>query len=82
MYQATSFCLLGLMKNKLKKLKWRFAKTMPEIPHEYVVRSSENEANFIELFQTINKHGRWGAFRGNRYRYWHPGDGFKYWTMM
>ena len=81
MYQATSFCLLGLMKNKLKNLTWRFAKTMPHIPHQYVVRSSENETDFVALFKTINKHGRCGAFRGNRYRYWQPGDGFKYWTM-
>jgi hypothetical protein len=46
-----------------------------------MVRSSENEADYVELFETINKHGRWGTFRGNRYRYWSPGDGFKYWTM-
>jgi hypothetical protein len=78
---GNEFCLLGLMKNKLKNLTWRFAKTMPDIPHEYVVRSSENEADFVALFETINKHGRWSKFRGNRYRYWQPGDGFQYWTM-
>jgi hypothetical protein len=69
------------MKNKLNNLTWRFAKTMPEIPHEYVVRSPDNEADFVALFETINKHGRWGTFRGNRYRYWYPGDGFKYWSI-
>jgi len=62
-------------------LTWRFAKTMPEIPHEYVVRSPDNEANFAALSETINKHGRWGTFRGNRYRYWYPGNDFKYWTI-
>jgi hypothetical protein len=62
-------------------LTWRFARTMPHTPHEYVVRSPDNEADFVALFETINKHGRWGTFRGNRYRYWHPGDGFRYWTL-
>jgi hypothetical protein len=27
-------------------LRFGFAKTMPEIPHEYVVRSPENESDY------------------------------------
>jgi hypothetical protein len=36
-------------------LRFRFAKTMQEIPHEYVVRSPENESDYSELFDIIRR---------------------------
>jgi hypothetical protein len=36
-------------------LRFRFAKTMPEIPHEYVVRSPENESDYVKLFDIIRR---------------------------
>jgi hypothetical protein len=63
------------------KLVFVFAKTMPANPHEYVVRTADNEAAYVRLFELIAAQGvveRWG---GRRYRYWYPGDGFKYWAM-
>ena len=62
-------------------LRFRFAKTMPEIPHEYVVRSPENESDYVELFDIIRREGRIETWRGNPYRYWYRGDGYKYWAM-
>jgi hypothetical protein len=62
-------------------LRFRFAKTMPEIPHEYVVRSSVNENDYIELFDIIRREGRIEEWRGRLYRYWYRGDGYKYWAM-
>jgi hypothetical protein len=62
-------------------LSFRVAKTMPEIPHEYVVRTPENEAAYVALFNLIvaeGVHGKWGR---SRYQYWYPGDGWKYWRM-
>jgi hypothetical protein len=64
-----------------ENLTFVFAKTMPEIQHEYVKRTPENEKDFLALFDIIQKHGRYGTFRGTRYRYWYRGDGYKYWTM-
>jgi hypothetical protein len=62
-------------------LSFRVAKTMPEAPHEYVVRTPENEAAYVALFTLIGEHGvqeKWGR---QRYQYWYPGDGWKYWRM-
>jgi hypothetical protein len=62
-------------------LSFRVAKTMPEIPHEYVVRTPENEANYVALFHLIIEHGVHEMRRGRQYQYWYPGDGWKYWRM-
>ena len=62
-------------------LSFREAKTMPESPHEYVVRTPENEAAYVALFNLIVEQGvheKWGRYR---YQYWYPGDGWKYWRM-
>lgn len=71
-------------------LTFRFARTMPEVPHEYTVRqTSEPTANaaYDQLFERIQSEGlrelsppRPGKKR-YRNRYWYPGDGFKYWAM-
>jgi len=54
---------------------------MPEAPHEYVVRTPENESAYVALFNLIGEHGvqeKWGRYK---YKYWYPGDGWKYWRM-
>jgi hypothetical protein len=63
------------------RLAFRFAKTMPHIPHEYAVRSPENEADYVTLAQAILDHGIYGYWGKRRYRYLYPGDGWKYWLM-
>ena len=71
----------------IARLVWRFAKTMPHIPHEYAVRSPENEADYIALFEAVQAHGvrEWAPDRPGkrRYknRYFEPGDGWRYWCM-
>jgi hypothetical protein len=62
-------------------LSFRVAKTMPEIPHEYVVRNPENEEAYVALFNLILEHGVDEMWRGRKYQYWYPGDGWKYWRM-
>jgi hypothetical protein len=62
-------------------LKFAFAKTMPDIPHWYVKRTPENEKDYLRLFATIQKFGRVEQWGGKSYRYWYPGDGYRYWAM-
>jgi hypothetical protein len=64
----------------LSRLTFKFAKRMPDIPHEYVIRSAENEADYVALFDTIQRDGVYEKFGKRRYRYWYAGD-HKYWTM-
>ena len=64
----------------LARLAFKFAKSMPEAPHEYVVRTAENEDAYVELFHTIHREGEFQRFQGRRYKYW-PHDGHTYWAM-
>jgi hypothetical protein len=52
-----------------------------QAPHEYVVRTPENEAPYVALFNLIVEDGVHETWRGRRYQYWYPGDGWKYWRM-
>jgi hypothetical protein len=63
-------------------LKFRFAKTMPEIPHYYVVRLAENNQEYEALFDRIAREGVWEEFKKRSYQYWYdPAGGWKYWRM-
>ena len=70
-----------LIRAVIDNLSFRFATTMPEIPHEYVVRSPHNEAAYVALFSAIMKHGVYERWAGRHKRYLYPGDGWKYWAM-
>ena len=61
---------------------WRFAKTMPQCPHEYVVREwwPDQEQVFERLVMLIREHGYDAQFAGRTYRYLDI-DGWQYWTM-
>ena len=63
-------------------LQFRFAKTMAETPHAYVVRTRANEGEYVKLFGLITEHGVWEVWRknGRRYQYYYR-DGWKYWRM-
>jgi hypothetical protein len=65
----------------IRRLPWRFAKTMPHIPHEYTVRSPETEDDYVALFNAIMSHGIFEAYQGRKKRYLYLGDEFKYWAM-
>jgi len=59
---------------------WRYAATMPHIPHEYTLRRQHDSAVFEAGVRLIREHGyqaRWG--RTNR-TYVNV-DGKRYWTM-
>lgn len=66
----------------LEKEKWTWAKTMPSIPHEYIVRDNclMGEENFLMIVHVQRELGapeKWGY---NTLPYLYI-DGYKYWTM-
>ncbi len=59
---------------------WRFAKTMPHIPHEYTLRRQHDPAVFEAAVRFIREHGhraRWGR---HTHLYFNL-NGKKYWTL-
>ena len=69
-----------ILTNFIEIEKWTFAKTMPEWPHEYIVRVRVDEALFVELVLHIRKHGYEGKFYSRKMVYFDQ-DGYTYWTM-
>lgn len=66
------------------RLKFVFARTMPENPHEYTIRAKDDEAAaavFGRLYTWIGELGRVERWGKNRYRYLYPGDGWRYWIL-
>ncbi len=59
---------------------WTFAKTMPEWPHEYIVRGRVDEDLFVQLVRHIRQHGFEGRFYQRVLTYFAE-DGLLYWTM-
>ena len=59
---------------------WTYAKTMPEWPHEYIVRERVDEDLFVQLVQHIRAHGYEGNFYRRNITYYDEG-GLTYWTM-
>jgi len=67
---------------KMATLAWRFAKTMPDDPHEYIVRGKTCDDDLYWLvYQAIADHGIPRRYKGRTYRSWYPGDGHYYWFM-
>ena len=60
--------------------RWTFAKTMPEWPHEYIVRERVDEQLFVELVRHIRECGREGRFF-KRVLVYYEEAGLVYWTM-
>ena len=61
---------------------WTYAKTMPQCPHEYIVRGkTADDETYFAMFRSIEAHGVWGIWNGTPHQYLHPGDGHYYWKM-
>ncbi len=74
---------LKLFENFVDKIDWTFAKTMPEIPHYYIVRDNllENEKKeFDELSSLIDNKGTFEIFQSKPYKYLRLGK-YKYWVI-
>jgi len=59
---------------------WTFAKTMPQWPHEYIVRDRVDERLFVRLVEHIRAHGYEGHFYQKTIVYFEEA-GMVYWTM-
>jgi len=59
---------------------WTFAKTMPQWPHEYIVRGRVDEQLFVRLVCHIRANGYEGKFYRKSITYY-DADGMVYWTM-
>ncbi|HPQ81201.1 MAG TPA: hypothetical protein PLZ86_05700 [bacterium] len=73
---------LKRIKAYIDAVEWRFAKTMPEIPHYYTVLSwrPDLQDDFFHFVNYIHTHGYMAEFEGKDYKYLNV-DGHKYWTM-
>ena len=62
-------------------VRWQFAKTMPQWPHEYTVREWQpDDGPFVAFVLYIREHGYPGVFKGKPRTYCAI-DGWTYWTM-
>lgn len=59
---------------------WTFAKTMPEWPHEYLVRGRVDPRMYAALAAHIIAHGFEGRFYRKTYTYFVE-DGYRYWVI-
>ena len=61
---------------------WTFAKTMPEIPHEYtLLKNARSETTFKRVVRAILIAGYDEFFYATRYRYVDV-DGWQYWVCV
>ena len=60
--------------------RWTYAKTMPEWPHEYLVRGRVDPALFERTVTHIRAHGYEGRFYQRTITYYEEA-GLVYWTM-
>ena len=67
----------------IERNEWIFAKTMPEIPHHYIVRdnlSGKDQKLFDEFKLFIKENGYTEKFYTKEYQYINI-DGYKYWII-
>jgi len=68
------------IKQFIENIIWTFAKTMPDWPHEYIVKEKVDNALFIETVMHIRKYGYQGWFYEKPITYFKE-DALIYWTM-
>ena len=69
-----------LLQDFIDHSKWTYAKTMPQWPHEYIVRENVDEKLFVQMVQHIRSNGYAGKFYRKSITYYDH-DGLVYWTM-
>lgn len=70
-----------LIHKLLDKAVFVYAKTMPNIPHEYTLRRTwKNDNDFVKVVIYIRLHGVKERYYKKHYIYYYY-NGYKYWTM-
>lgn len=67
----------------INRNEWVFAKTMPELPHYYIIKDSlsENDKELFDKFEVfIRNNGYTAKFYSKEYTYFNIGN-YKYWVM-
>ena len=77
---SESVILPRALRDFVDNAQWTFAKTMPEWPHEYIVRGQVDENLFMMLVQHIRFQGYEAKFYEKTFIYYDYG-GMIYWTM-
>lgn len=77
---SNSVPLPGVLQEFIDSVQWTFAKTMPEWPHEYIVRDRVDENLFMLLVQHIRWQGYENKFYQKSFTYYDY-CGMVYWTM-
>lgn len=77
---STSNPLADVLQTLINSCQWTIAKTMPEWPHEYIVRGRVDENLFVELVRHIRSNGYEGKFYQKSITYCDLGC-LVYWTM-
>lgn len=68
------------IKDFIQSVPWTYAKTIPEWPHEYIVRHKVDKDLFLEMVKHIREHGYQGFFYEKTLTYFNEA-GKVYWTM-
>lgn len=71
-----------IIRKFISRYTWKFAKTMPEIPHNYIVRDplTEDDKKIFDIFnEFIKKNGYTEKFYSKEYKYYNIGE-HKYWV--
>ena len=68
------------IKEFIQSVTWTYAKTMPEWPHEYIVRYQVDKELFLEMVNHIRDYGYLGIFYDKTLTYFNEA-GKVYWTM-
>lgn len=68
------------IKDFIQSVTWTYAKTIPEWPHEYIVRYKVNKELFLEMVKHIRENGYQGFFYEKSLTYFKE-SGKVYWTM-
>ena len=69
------------LKNFSSSHVWKYAKSMPKIPHDYVLLwTASSQHEFFRFVMTVRRHGYDEKFRTMKIRYLEFGEN-KFWTM-
>jgi hypothetical protein len=68
------------IKEFIQSVTWTYAKTMPDWPHEYIVRYKVDKELFLEMVKHIREFGYRGPFYEKTLTYFEE-SGKVYWTM-
>ncbi len=60
---------------------WRFAKTMPQLPHEYIRQGDVSEHDFQAFLSYLREHGFRASWRQQPPNTYLELDGWRYWAM-